>query len=783
MKTQNQIKRTLSEETSILYLTDLLNSQTFSNRAELIKEVCGKFNFYNPRGQAQLAGCAKALRNLEDAGHFILPAVNHRKATVKKSPQRLNSPVPLPVDVPSKVSEIQELELILVQTNEQIQHWNELMIEEHPLGSGIFVGRQLRYLISSSHGYLGGVGFAAPALQLSERDKWIGWDRKQRQDHLHFMVGMNRFLIRESVTCHNLASKILSMSIHALVSDFENRYGYKPLLVESFVDEAWSGTCYQAANWIKIGKTKGRGRQDRLNQKALSRKTIYVYPVEKDFRQQMGLSANAGLGALKLTDGLDGKQWAEHEFGGAPLGDARLTKRLVSIAATKGEAPGRAFSGAANGDWSETKAYYRMIDQPDDSAVTLPNIIASHRRRTVRRMMGQNTVLCIQDGSELNYTNLDQCKGLGVLKANQTGAKTKGMNLHSTFTVTTNGLPLGVLKAQCLSPKEKDVNDKRKPSAIPIEEKKTFVWIEHHRDLVELSKEMPQTRLVDVCDREADFFELFDEQRQNPAVDLLIRASHNRNIKQEPFKLFTAVRQTPVQGWVRVPIPKESARAKKSKQKARKARPARLADCAVRTLHLQLPPPEYYSNKEPVEISLVHALEENPPSGIEPVEWFLLTTMNIVSSSDAEQYLRWYTLRWRIEDWHRVLKTGCRIGDLANETAERLRRAIGINLVIAWRIMLMTLLGRETPELPAEVLFSDIELRTLRAYAKKKGIKPPILLGEAVILVAKIGGYLDRKRDPPPGHQILWHGYTEFQYMCMGFTLLEDDLLSGAVYG
>ena len=263
-------------------------------------------------------------------------------------------------------------------------------------------------------------------------------------------------------------------------------------------------------------------------------------------------------------------------------------------------------------------------------------------------------------------------------------------------------------------------NDKRKPSAIPIEEKKTFVWIEHHRDLVELSKEMPQTRLIDVCDREADFFELFDEQRRNLGVDLLIRASHNRKIKQEPFKLFTAVRETPVQGWVRVPIPKESARPKKSKQKARKARPARLADCAIRILHLEMPAPEHCGNKEPVDLCVVHALEENQLPETDPVEWFLLTTMKVSSCADAEQCLRWYTLRWRIEDWHRVLKSGCRIDDLTNETAERLRRAIAINLVIAWRIMLMTLLGRETPELPAKVMFSDIELRTLKAYAKKK---------------------------------------------------------------
>lgn len=434
----------------------------------------------------------------------------------------------------------------------------------------------------------------------------------------------------------------------------------------------------------------------------------------------MGLSENAGLGALKIADGLDGNEWAEHEFGGAPLGDIRLSRRLISVAAAKAEDPGSAFSGVVKGSWSNTKAYYRMIDQPEDSAVNLPNILEPHRKRTARRMMGQKTVLCIQDGSELNYTNLDQCKDLGFLKSNQTGAKMMGLNLHSTLAIATNGLPLGVLKSQAIAPKPKDINESRKPSAIPIEEKKSFVWIEHHRDLVELSKEMPNTKLINVCDREADFFEMFDEQRKNPSFDLLVRAQHNRNIKENPYKLFEAVRQEPELTSISVSIPHLSARPKKSKQRKRAARPGRMAELGIRKIHIKLPPPEYYSDRASIDIWLIHALEKNPPLNGTAVEWCLLTTIDVLSSEDAEKCLRWYTLRWRIEDWHRVLKSGCNIGDLKHKTAERLRRAIGINLVIAWRIMLMTLLGRETPELPAEILFSDIEIRTLRAYAKKK---------------------------------------------------------------
>jgi len=778
MEKQNQIKRTLALPASIETIRDLLENKELNNRTRLARRVCEEFKFYDTRDQVQISGCLKALRELEAAGHFSLPAVSMQSGHKpgQKLPRRLASPLPPPVGVPAQAGDVEGLKLVLVDTDEQLLIWNELMITEHPLGAGPLVGRQLRYLISSPYGWLGGFGFAAPALQLADRDAWIGWDQEQRQSYLHVIVGMSRFLIRPSVECNNLASKVLSMSMRIVADDFEKKYHYRPLLIESFVDTShYSGACYKAANWIEVGKTKGRGRQDRLSESRLSVKAIFLYPLEKDFRKQMGLSSHAGLGSLELGDGLDGEHWAEHEFGGAPLGDNRLSKRLVSVAAAKAEEPGRAFSGIAKGDWPAVKAYYRMIDQPETSEVTLSNILAPHRVRTVRRMMGQKTVLCVQDGSELNYTNLDKCSDLAVLKANQTSAKRCGLNLHSTLAVAPNGLPLGVLKAQCLAPAAKNPNEKRAPPAIPIEEKKTFVWIEHHRDLVELAGGLSHTRLIDVCDREADFFELFDEQRQHSCVDLLIRAKHNRSISKEPYKLFAAAREAPEQSRILLPIMRQSARPKKTKQKKRPARVGRVAEMVIHTVQTQLQPPEYFADKPPIDISVVHAVEENPPADTKAIEWFLLTTIKVSSAADAEQCLRWYALRWRIEDWYRVLKSGCRIGDLAHESAERLRRAIGINLVIAWRIMLMTLMGRETPELPAELLFSDIELRTLQAFARKKGLNPPSMVGEAVLLVAKIGGYLGRNSDPPPGHQLLWQGYTKFQILCFGFALLEGD--------
>lgn len=773
MNTQNQIKRTLSQASNIEYVAGLLTSNVFSNRSELARQVCEQFGFYNPMGKEQRSGCLKALRKLEAAGHFTLPAAMPGRS-VPGSPRRLGHPVPLPEAVPAKAGAVRGLKLVVVSTVEQMCIWNELMIEGHPQGAGPLVGRQLRYLIGSQHGWLGGFGFAAAALNLADRDAWIGWDTEQRDLHLHRVVGMSRFLLRASVQCHNLASKVLAMSLAALPDDFEQRYGYRPWLVESFVDtEHYAGTSYQASNWTQVGQTKGRGRQDRLNQYALSKKAIYVYPLVDDFRRRLGLSVNAGLGTLGEADGLDASTWAEYEFGGASFGDARLSKRLVQVAGAKAKVPDRAFSGVAKGDWPAVKAYYRFIDHPDEEAINMASILGPHRQRTRRRMQAQKIVLCVQDGCDLNYTNLDQCEGLDEIVTNQTGAKRRGLHLHSTFTLAANGLPLGVLDAQFVAHHIRS-DDTRHPRDIPIEEKKTFVWLEHHRKLVDLAPTMPQTQLINVCDREADFFEMLDEQRKNPCVDLLIRAQTDRSLENETANLFDTVRATSPLSQIQISVPRKSARAKKSKQKASPKRPAHMADMTIRSKRVKLKPIRGLANQEPLEIWIIHAQEMNPPENVNAIEWFVLTTIDVSLAADAEQCLRWYCLRWRIEDWHRVMKSGCKIEDLGHETAERLKRAIAINMVIAWRIMLMTLMGRECPGLPAEVMFSDIEVRTLQAYAKKKDITPPVLLGDAVTLVAKIGGYLGRKKDPPPGHQLLWQGYREFQFMCLGFALLDD---------
>jgi len=194
----------------------------------------------------------------------------------------------------------------------------------------------------------------------------------------------------------------------------------------------------------------------------------------------------------------------------------------------------------------------------------------------------------------------------------------------------------------------------------------------------------------------------------------------------------------------------------------------------LRYKSIKLPPPDstLHRRKDPINLSMVHLVEVNPPEGVTAIEWFLITTLPINSDEDALKCVKWYRSRWRIEEWHRVLKSGCKIGKVKNRTAGNIKRAIAVDLVIAWRIMLMCLLGREVPGLPAEIIFSSVELEVLEAYASKKKLTTPRTIFDAINLVASIGGYCKAGKTPrPPGFEIYWRGYRTLQTMCEAYRL------------
>ena len=775
MEAQNQVGRSLRADLARLRgVLDSATSQGITSLGQVADRVCEAFNLRDGRARWQRASCRKALGVLQAQGDIALPAPRHSRAG-GHGPRVLAHAVAPACDVPGEVGEVRELALVRVESDAQRLVWNTLMAHEHPRGAGPFVGHQVRYLVGSAHGWLGAVGFAASARRLNARDTWMGWDDAHRCTHLHRVVGLCRFLIRPGVLCRNLASHVLGRVARAVGKDFERLYGYRPWLLETFVDEReHTGASLRAANWVRVGESAGRGRNDRTHARPETRKAVYVYALEPAWRERLALPAPGGA-PLAPGEGLDAGSWAANEFGGAPLGDARLSARLVESAHHMAQSPMRAITGATNGARAVVKGHYRLIDQPADSAVTVEHILAPHRERTLQRMQSESTVLCVLDGTSVNFTRRGQTQGLGTIGSNQTGALARGLHLHTTLAVNPDGVPLGVMRAAFDAPPPPDP-EATGPKA--REEKKSFRWVEGLRDCAQAAHRLPDTRVVCTMDREADFLDLFVEHRTHaPNVELLVRAKVNRVIGKDITpdgdkvvrRLFDEVRNAPARGTCTVEVSRQSARVKASKQPCKPKRPARLAETTLRYEPVALPCP----GAAPVVLWMVHAREERPPAKTEALEWFLLTTVPVPSADDAKRILQCYALRWRIEDYFRILKSGCKVEALQHHSAERLERAIAIKMVVGWRIQLMVRLGREVPELPAELLFSDIELRVLSTFARSRSLTPPRHLGEAVELLARLGGWLGRTRDPP-GAQLMWHGYTRLAAMTFAFELRDE---------
>ena len=366
----------------------------------------------------------------------------------------------------------------------------------------------------------------------------------------------------------------------------------------------------RAANWVRVGESAGRGRNDRVNAAPETRKAVYVYELEQDWRERLGLPV-PGFEPLAAGEGLDAGVWAANEFGGAPLGDARLSARLVQGAHHMAHSPMRAITGAAHGERALIKGHYRLIDQPADSEVTVDNILAPHRRRTVQRMQSEDTVLCVQDTTYLNFTRRSQTPGLTTIGTNQTGALARGLQLHATLALDPDGTPLGVLRADFSVPPDT-------PGPKAREQKKSFRWIEGLHDCAEVASHLPHTRPVCVMDREADFLDLFVQQREHaPAVDLLVRAKHNRVLAEEADTegdrvvehLFDKLRGPPSRGRCTVDVSRQSARAKASKQRRKPKRLARQAELTLRYERVTLPRP----GDKPIALWMVHAREQRPP--------------------------------------------------------------------------------------------------------------------------------------------------------------------------
>jgi len=729
---RRSLRNFLSSEECIDFVKKELEHPPEHTRNSLAKRVCEQFDLRDKRNKLRTCGCRVVLQDLEKAGKFILPRVSHIGSHGKHNRMvRLGEAVPEVVGLEDRVDCLSDLQLILLDADdlEKRKIWNELMIREHPQGRRRLMGCQLRYLIKSGDYWLGGLGFSACALQLKDRDNWIGWNGDQRLAYQERLISLSRFLIRKSVKCENLASRVMSLTLKRLANDFEDRYGFSPWLVESFVDtKQYSGGCYKASNWTFVGKTKGRGRNDRYSRKGESIKDIYVYVLEKNFRELAGLPEACcveNFGAIDLTSGIGPDQWARHEFGKAKIGDKRLTQRLIKIASDKGQKPSDSYSTAVDADRYAIKGYYNFLGN-DNEELTYEEILRPHCERTVQRVMGCKRVYAIQDTSDLNYSKLKKCQGLGLITKNKNSKGTPGLNLHSLFMINDKGIPLGIGDVNCYAPEL--VGSSTNRNTLPIEEKESFRWLDCYRKALSISKRCPDTEIVNVTDREGDIYEIYREAVQSDKrVGVLTRAQHNRCLEDSKLKLFEKLEQSSHSFQAPIKVPPQRSRESKGSKLARPTMKARTAQLTISYEKVTISAPKASLKKEwdPISLYAVFAREKNPPQGAEPIHWFLLTTLEILSDEDAFNCVQIYKLRWRIEEFHRVLKSGCKVEKHQQQTADKLKLLIAIDMVIAWRIMLLALLGRNYPEISCDIVFSKREWQTLSLAVKKNSQKYP----------------------------------------------------------
>ena len=728
---------------------EVVQTEPVISRRKLSRQVCEWLDWRSPNGRLQEMSCRKALLKLERGGFLDLPIQEGTYGFERSAGVKIVTDV---ADINCTLSELGEVTVkpVTSRYSKESKIWFDLLDRFHYLGRGALCGAQIRYIVRSDrYGYLGVLAFSSATWALKERDKYIGWTEAARRANLRYLISNDRFLILPTVKVDNLASHVLALALSRLRQDWEERYAVRPVMVETFVDpRRFSGGCYRASNWRYVGDTAGR--------RDGAPKMIFLRALCHNWKEILCAEPEVRLGDMPLPDAP--AHWAEEEFGTIRLYDDRLKQRLYTIAQDFYSRP-QANVPEACGAKARTIGAYRFFQ---NKKVSMDVILTAHTEATIGRIKEHRVVLAPQDTTTLNYSAHPLTEDLGPI--NNIDDKAIGLLLHETLAFSEEGTPLGILDAQCWARDPEDKGKGQRRKELPIEQKESVKWLRSFRKVAEVQKLCPDTMLVSMGDRESDIYELFLEARKDPhGPKLLVRADKSRNRKVEQEFLWDFMARQEIAGVLKICIPRRGGR------KARKV----WVD--IRFSEVELSPPQRCPSYPSVRVWAVHVLEQrdenddaeavkeeekDKKTDNEPIEWMLLTTVPVGSFEDATKRVEWYSGRWGIEVYHRTLKSGCRIKDRQFGTADRLETCLGVDMVVAWRIYYLTMLGRETPDLPCTVFFKDVEWKALYCYIRKSPVLPeqPPSLGEAMRMVGRLGGHMGRKGDGPPGTQVLWRG-------------------------
>ncbi|MFL5158201.1 MAG: IS4 family transposase [Microvirga sp.] len=462
---------------------------------------------------------------------------------------------------------------------------------------------------------------------------------------------------------------------------------------------------------------------------------------------------------------LEGASWLDEELAGSTFADARLGQRLRRLLEQLGGAMGASLPLACQ-DWAATKAAYRFFD---NDRVSEAEILAGHFAATASRVAAtEGPILILHDTTEFTYHRVrpEPIGVIGQYPCRNTSYDRRqlytvcGLLMHSSLGVTPDGLPLGLcaIKFWTRASFKGTTELKRhiNPTRVPIEDKESLRWLENMRQSSALVAD--PARCIHIGDRESDIYELFVTAHEL-GTHFLVRSCVDRRADDGTQTIIAALDKVPGQGehWIVV-------RDDKGKESQ--------AHLTIKYHRLQVLPPLAKRKRYPaLALTVICADEQETPENRQPIHWRLITDLPVTCVDEAIETIGWYALRWKIELFHKILKSGCRAEEAKLRSAERLVNLLALFCILAWRVFWLTMLNRTAPQASPRLVLTALEIRLLDQLVKNKTSSPAPTLAHYLTKIARLGGYLARAKDPPPGTMVMWRGLSRLTDIELGASL------------
>jgi Transposase DNA-binding/Transposase Tn5 dimerisation domain len=459
--------------------------------------------------------------------------------------------------------------------------------------------------------------------------------------------------------------------------------------------------------------------------------------------------------------------WVIEEIRGVNFGDKRLNKRYAQILNSLSNIPNNSIPTACK-TWKETLAAYRFLNNDN---VTHQTIISSHKASTLERIRRENIILIPQDTTEIDFSGRKTIDGMGHLGKE----KSQGFYLHPSIAVTPSGLCLGIVDLQYWVREKLGIREERKQKS--IEEKESYCWLKGYKIANEIAFSCPNTLVVSISDREGDIYEVLEHipSDTNKAF-WLIRSNINRKtLGTIPDKIHETVKALEPLGEIEFTLSPGKV-YKRIRPQKRKERKPRVVKQSIRACSVNLSPPKRTKKKlSPITINIIYCVETAPPSSEDCIEWFLITSIPITNAKTVIDIVKWYLCRWQIETFFKVLKSGCTIEKLQFESMKATLNCLALYLIISWRVLYLTMLGRVCPDIECSAVFEDEEWQAVYMIIMKEPPPDnPPKLNDIILMIARLGGFLNRKHDVYPGPKVMWIGLQRMKDFALAWQTFRS---------